>query len=177
MAIESTQRNWDKRPISNSVGLVPTFGINSITTRNGKPYFFLFSDVDNKELESLKEVLKVYRYRNLSVYFYETTKGWNVISPVLLGFRNWVGICNTLRKILPEYSFDTIRYTKRHSDGNQLYFEDWNSKIPESYDLHYLIRNKFMVGFDRILEHWVSTKLQWTTYNQLRITKKRHYGS
>lgn len=175
MDIENNQRNWNKRPISNTVGYVPTFGINAVTTIETYPYFFLFSDIDTKEVNQLKEVLKVYRHRNLSCYFYETTKGWHVVSPVLLGLRKWIGLTNQLRKIIPDYSFDTIRYTKRSTDGKTLYFEDWNSKISESYDLHYLLRNKFEVGFDRILEHWVSTKLQWCSYNQLRITKKRHY--
>lgn len=175
MDIETTEKNWNTRPITNSVGYVQTFGINSVTIKDGNPYFFLFSDIDTKSKEQLKEVLKVYRYRNLSVYFYETMKGWHVVSPVLLGIRKWTSLTNQLSKILPEYSFDTIRYTYRQTDGKKLYYEPWNQRELESYDLHYLLRNKFQCGFDRILEHWTSTKLQWCTYNQLRITKKCHY--
>ncbi len=175
MDIESIEENWTKRPITNSVGYVPTFGINAVTIKDGNPYFFLFSDIDNKELEHLRDILKVYRYSNLSVYFYETTKGWHVLSPVLLSLRKWMGLTNVLRKLIPDYSFDTIRYTKRYTDGKKLYFESWNSRRLESYNLHYQLRYKFQYGFDRILEHWTSTKLQWCTYNQLRIIKKRHY--
>lgn len=175
MDIKTTKKNWSNRPISNTVGYVQTFGINSVTTKDGNPYFFLFSDIDTKESEQLKEVLKVYRRNNLSVYFYETTKGWHVLSPVLLRWRKWTSLTNQLRILLPEYSFDTLRYTKRITDGTELFFEEWNSRQLESYDLHYLIRNKFKYGFDRILEHWVSTELNWCTYNQLRIIKKRHY--
>ncbi|MCH7758697.1 MAG: hypothetical protein IIA19_09555 [Thaumarchaeota archaeon] len=172
---KTTERNWSQRPISGSVGNVPTFGINSVTIHDGNPYFFLFSDVDTKQLESLKSVLKVYKHRNLSVYFYETTKGWHVISPVLLGLGKWIGLTNMLRPMLNDYSFDTIRYTSRQTDGKKLYFENWNWKELESYDLHYQLRYKFQCGFDKIEKHWVSTKLQWSTYNQLRITKKCHY--
>lgn len=175
MESESTQKNWSQRPISNSVGLVPTIGINAVTIRDSQPYFFLFSDIDSTDTELLKEILKIYRYKNLSVYFYRTTKGWHVISPVLMNLRSWVSTCNKLRKIIPDYSFDSIRYDKRQSDGIILHFESWNWKNPESYDLHYLLRNKFKVGFDKIEKHYVSTKLQWCTYNQLRITKKCHY--
>lgn len=175
MDTENTERNWSKRPVSNSVGNVPTIGINAVTIRDGNPYFFLFSDIDTKELEQLKEILKVYKHRNLSVYFYETTKGWHVISPVLLGLRRWVGLTNVLRQQLPDYSFDSIRYTKRYTDGKKLYFENWNWKDPESYNLHWQLRYKFQYGFDKIERHWVSTKLQWCSYNQLRIIKKCHY--
>ena len=175
MDSEKVERNWNKRLISNSVGNVQTFGINAVTIKDGNPYFFLFSDIDSKELDQLKEVLKVYKHRNLSVYFYETTKGWHVVSPVLLGLRKWIDLTNQLRKLLPDYSFDTIRYSKRYTDGKKLYFEEWNSILPESYNLHYQIRYKFECGFNRILEHWTSTELQWCTYNQLRIIKKRHY--
>lgn len=176
MDIKTTENNWNKRPITNSVGNVQTFGINAVTIKDGNPYFFLFSDIDNKELESLRQVLKVYKHRNLSIYFYETTKGWHVVSPVLLGLRKWMGLVNVLKPIMPDYLFDTIRYTKRYTDGKKLYFEDWNSLLPESYNLHYQLRYKFQYGFDKILEHWTSTELQWCTYNQLRIIKKCHYG-
>jgi len=175
MDSEKTERNWIKRPISNSIVYVQEFGINAVTVKDCNPYFFLFSDIDSKELEKLKEVLKVYKRNNLSVYFYETTKGWHIISPVLLGLRRWIGLTDQLRKLLPDYSFDTIRYSKRYTDGKKLYFEEWNSILHESYNLHYQIRYKFECGFDRILEHWISTKLQWCTYNQLRIIKKCHY--
>ncbi len=176
MDIETTEENWDKRPISNTVGNVQTFGINAVTIWDSNPYFFLFSDIDSKELEKLVKVLMVYKHKSLSVYFYETTKGWHVVSPVLLGLRKWIGLTNQLRKLLPDYSFDTIRYSKRYTDGKKLYFEEWNSRLPESYNLHYHIRYKFQYGFNEILEHWVSTKIQWSTYNQLRIIKKCHYG-
>jgi len=176
MESQNVEGNWSERPISNSVGNVPTFGINAVTIMGGNPYFFLFSDIDTKSTEQLKEVLKVYKHRNLTVYFYETTKGWHVVSPVLLGLRKWIGLTNQLRKLMPDYSFDTIRYTKRCTDGKKLYYESWNRKELESYNLHYQLRYKFQVGFSQILPHWTDTKLDWCTYNQLRIIKKCHYG-
>lgn len=169
------EKNWSKRPVTESVGNVQTFGINSVTIYDGDPYFFLFSDVDTKDMEQLRRILQVYKQNNLSCYFYETTKGWHVVSPVLLKLRKWTRLVNQLRPLVKDYSFDTIRYTRRYTDGRILYFEEWNNKNFESYDLHYLFRNKFECGFDKILENYVSTKLQWTSYNQLRITKKCHY--
>jgi len=174
MVIETIEGNWSKTPITGSAYQVSTIGINAVTIHDSTPYFFLFSDIDTKEREQLREVLKVYRNRNLSCYFYETTKGWHVISTVLLKLRKWISLCNLLRPIVPDYSFDTIRYSMRSSDGKMLYFEDWNHKELESYDLHYYILQKFNCDLKHFQNHYVSSKIDWTIYNQLRLKKIRH---
>ena len=166
--------NGTKRPLSGIAGYVEYLGINSATVFEQNPYFFLFADIDSKEKEQLREILKVYRASNLSVYFYETQKGWHALSPVLLSQRRWARLCDKLRPLM-DYSFDTLRFQRRQGDGNILYFESWNKRDLESYNLHYEITNRFMVNMNRIERHFVSTKLNWCKYMQLRLKKIRHY--
>lgn len=175
MDTEIIEGNGDGSIKSGYAYSVQTIGINSVTIHDSNPYFFLFADIDTKDTQQLLEILKVYKYRNLSCYYYETTKGWHVVSPVLMSLRRWVSASNQLRSILPDYSFDTIRYTTRHTDGKILHFEDWNHKNLESYDLHYYITLKFYCGIKSINPNMVSSKLEWVTYNQLRLKKIRHY--
>lgn len=175
MDTETIEGNWSKTPKTNGVRYLQTVGINSVTTYDSNPYFFLFSDIDTKDKEILQQVLQVYKHRNLTAYFYETKKGWHVVSPTLLKIRPWVGLTSQLQKILPDYKFDTIRYTPRPSDGKILYIEQWNQKLPESYDLIYQLHKKHLCDIQLIREIFVSTKLDWSIYNQLKVNNIRHY--
>ena len=170
---EIIEGNGTSLPVSNVVGYVEHLGINAVTTYDCNPYFFLFADIDSKEIEQLREILKVYRENNLSVYFYETEKGWHALSPVLLNLRRWARLCDKLRPLM-DYSFDTLRFQKRARDGTILFFEDWNHKNLESYNLHYELTNRFMVGMKSIKPNYVTTKLNWCKYMQLRIKNIRH---
>ena len=69
---------------------VKTFGLDSATVYKGKPYFFLFADIDTKDTEELLKVLVIFQRRGLSCYHYETTKGFHVVSPTMLTIREWV---------------------------------------------------------------------------------------
>ena len=55
-------------------------GLEAITVLDNKPYFFLFMELDTKDEEDLRTVLDFYRKRNLAFLWYESTKGWHVIS-------------------------------------------------------------------------------------------------
>lgn len=176
---ESIEGNWNKRPISNTARYVQYVGLDSVTVRNSdqKPFFFLFIDLDSKDNERLRGVLNICRRRKLRVYFYESCKGWHVISPCLLNIRVWAGIRKELEK-LQDYSGDTIRWSPRYCDGKMLYTENWNTgknQFNESYDLHYAILNKFQCDFDKFNDNIVSTQLQWNIYNQMRLKKIRHF--
>lgn len=165
--------NGLSRTVSNVAGYVEYLGLNSVTIVDGNPYFFLFADIDSKEKEQLREVLKVYRESNLSVYFYETEKGWHALSPVLLHLRRWARLCDRLRPLM-DYSFDTLRFQRRQKDGTILFFEDWNVRDLESYNMHYEITNRFMVGMKSIKSNYVTSNLNWCKYKQLRIKRVCH---
>jgi hypothetical protein len=175
MDTEIIEGNGTFRPITNGIRYLQTVGINSVTMYDSNPYFFLFSDIDTKDTEILQRVLMVYKHRNLTAYYYETRKGWHVVSPVLLKLRKWAGLTEQLRKILPDYRFDTIRYTPRPTDGKILYLQQWNLKEPESYNLIWELHKKFMCDIQVMRECFVSTKLDWTIYNQLKCINIRHY--
>lgn len=176
---ETIEGNWSKTPITGESRYVQYVGLDAVTIRNSdnNAFFFLFIDVDSKDPETLRNVLNICRDKRLTVYFYETCKGWHVISPCLLGIRNWMGILMRLKKF-QDSSGDTIRWTPRHCDGKMLHYQSWNTKKKfhqESYDLHYHLHEKFMCDLTpEKLSNVVSTKLQWKVYNQLRLNLKRH---
>ncbi len=175
MVIEVIEGNGMFRPVTDGIRYLQTVGINSVTMYEGNPYFFLFSDIDTKDKEILQRILMAYKHRNLTAYYYETRKGWHVVSPVLLKLRKWVGLTEQLKKILPDYKFDTIRYTPRPTDGKILYLQQWNMKEPESYDLVYQLHKKFNCDLQRFESNYVSTKLEWSIYTQLKVNNIRHY--
>ena len=74
-----------------------TLGLEAVTIFNEKPYFFLFSDIDSKDSEELLKVLKYYEKWNYSVYYYETTKGYHIVSPVMMTFRTWLSRIQSLK--------------------------------------------------------------------------------
>lgn len=174
MDSETTKVNRFKRCVSNSTDIIQTIGINAVTIFDKNPFFFLFSDIDSKDMESLLSVLKLYQHRHLSCYYYETTKGWHVISPALLTIRSWLSLVEQLKKQLPDYRFDTIRHTGRHTDGKILYWCKWNTIRLESYTLHELLRNKFCKQPLEKRSYHVSTKLDYSIYEQLHLLKYRH---
>ena len=98
-----------------------TLGLEAVTNFNEKSYFFLFADIDSKDENELLKVLKFYQKRHLSCYYYETTKGYHVASPVLLTFRTWLFRIRALKELVPQYSFGAIRISKRPTDGCTAY--------------------------------------------------------
>ena len=148
---------------------VDTMGIDAITIYNDKPYFFLFADIDTKEPELLLRILVIFERRHLSCYHYETTKGYHVISPTMLTIREFLHHKRALDFL--DYRFDTIRLTKRNSDGTILFFNHYNKHFrrKESKSLHNLLRNIY--GYSEIEpnENYINTRLQYTNYMQLKL--------
>jgi hypothetical protein len=123
-----------------------TLGLEAVTIFNEKPYFFLFSDIDSTNPEELLRVLKFYEKWHYSCYYYKTTKGYHIISPVLLTFRTWLFRIEYLKKKVPEYRFGAIRISKRSTDTNTAYYQHWNDrKFRESSSLHALMNEIFFI--------------------------------
>ena len=123
-----------------------TLGLEAVTIFNEKPYFFLFSDIDSTNPEELLRVLKFYEKWHYSCYYYKTTKGYHIISPVLLTFRTWLFRIESLKKKVPEYRFGAIRISKRSTDSNTAYYQHWNDrKFRESSSLHALMNEIFFI--------------------------------
>ena len=146
-----------------------TLGLEAVTIFNEKPYFFLFSDIDSKDPEELLKVLKFYEKWHLSCYYYQTTKGFHIISPVLLTFRTWLFRIESLKKKVPEYRFGAIRISKRDTDSGTAYYQNWNDrKFKESYSLHVLMNEIFFTSGVKMVKP-KKTKLNYIWYNQLNF--------
>ena len=146
-----------------------TLGLEAVPTFNEKPYFFLFSDIDTKDKDELLKVLKFYQKRHLSCYYYETTKGFHVVSPILMTFRTWLFRIRALRELVPQYSFGAIRISKRPTDSATAYYQSWNDrKQKESYSLHVLMSEIFFITNVKMVKP-KKTKLNYIWYDQLNF--------
>ena len=149
-----------------------TLGLEAVTIFNEKPYFFLFSDIDSKDTEELLKVLKYYEKWNYSVYYYETTKGYHIVSPVMMTFRTWLSRTQSLKPIVTGYRFGAIRISKRPTDGSIAYFKDWNKfRKKESISLHALMNEIFFINGLMKITRGKKTKLNYIWYNQLNYQK------
>ena len=146
-----------------------TLGLEAVTIFNERPYFFLFSDIDSKDSEELLKVLKFYEKWHYSCYYYETTKGFHIVSPVLLTFRTWLFRIESLKKKVPEYRFGAIRISKRPTESNTAYYQNWNDrKFKESYSLHVLMNEIFFTTNVKMVKP-KKTKLNYIWYDQLNF--------
>ena len=146
-----------------------TLGLEAVTNFNEKSYFFLFADIDSKDENELLKVLKFYQKRHLSCYYYETTKGYHVASPVLLTFRTWLFRIRALKELVPQYSFGAIRISKRSTDGATAYYQNWNDrKQRESFSFHALMSEIFFTTNVKMVKP-KKTKLNYIWYDQINF--------
>ena len=89
----------------------------------------------------------------------------------MLKFRHWTAVCKQLREVL-DYSFDTLRWTRRYGDSELVFFEDYNTKmhIQESLTLHKAIAKRFAFESDCI-DRGIQTVLSYCFYSQLSLKK------
>lgn len=145
---------------------IQTIGLESITIYDSKPFFFVFADIDTKDESFLLKVLTYFKFRHLSVYYYETNHGFHVISPCMLKFRKWTNVIEGLRQLLPDYRFNAIRCSTRN-DFNYARFENWNDRYSESVTLHNLITNRFKMFDNPLIKKGKNSELSFIKYNQL----------
>lgn len=83
-----------------STQLYDVIALNCCTVdERGKPFFFLFSDIDSKDKYNLSRILKFFAFNNLSFYWFETSKGYHVISPCLLKMEEWYRLRRGLKLV------------------------------------------------------------------------------
>lgn len=171
MEHEASEGTWNKRPVTDSTRRVLTVGLDAATVdpETLTPYFFFFADIDTKEQETLRVVLQKLSVVGISAYFWETRKGYHVLSPALLKLRLWTSLRVGLQDKL-QYYFDTLRWSSRLTDGSILYFEDYNrGRYQESLTVHLAISEKF--GTIPV-ERGIDTHLTWSQYHQLEFKQK-----
>lgn len=166
MEYKAHEGNWFKTPVSNVTRSVSVIGLDAVTVDPSTqiPYFFLFCDIDTKESETLRRILQKYERVGISAYFWETSKGWHILSPALLRLRVWTSLRLGLQDMI-EFYFDTLRWSGRFGDGAVLYFEDYSrGKYQESLTMHQLLSRRF--GTEP-LQRGIPTVLTWTQYKQM----------
>jgi len=131
-------------------GFIPIMGINCISIVGSTPFFFLFAELDEKDHESKRRILKYFAKNELTVYCYESSKGYHFISPCFLTIEQWMQLKKPLKFMLKNYyEFINIRISEKPTDPKtELEFYRFNDKFKysESSSLHKLIQNKF--GYD-----------------------------
>ena len=155
----------------NPINNVLTKGLEACTIFNDKPYFLLMCDIDTKDPENLLSILKYFEKWNYSVYYYETSKGYHIISPVLLTLRTWAFRIESLRNKIKNYRFVALRISRRKEESAICYFKSWNyNKYKESKSLSILLNTLFAVIKDEHLVKPKDTKLFFIEYEQLNYS-------
>jgi len=110
------------------------------------PKFFLFSDIDSKDQETLRLVTQHFARNGLSFFVYGTKKGYHVISPDLLNLSEWESLKVMIKKFVPNYyRFHIIRISPKYGDDQQCeYFYKWyNNEHKISSQFVKLITERF----------------------------------
>tara|TARA_R110002012_G_scaffold292856_1_gene488229 strand:+ start:665 stop:1150 length:486 start_codon:yes stop_codon:yes gene_type:complete len=150
---------------------VERLGLEAVTLYENHPSFFLFVEIDTKDKAVLQSLIKYITNRNISVIFYESNKGYHIVSPSLLHFQEWLRVVKMCQKIYPNefYMHDVIRISNKKNDSKQMtwYNADFGQVHKVSQDLLSLYESKFERKIP--CPNTVKTKLSFTKYEDLEI--------
>ena len=155
---------------TNQLDYVDFIGVECNTVKGKTPYFFLFSDIDTKDVESLRQVLKIYGKYGLSFLWYETFKGFHVVSPCLISLGLWDSIRKALRGHLDmNYHNLVLRVEWKIGDSRVVNWEnqDLKQKFEVSDNLLSLYEKKFQTKIP--CPKRVKSSLIFTTYTQVYL--------
>ncbi len=154
---------------TNNLRYVDYIGLGCQTSYNSNPSFFLFADVDTKDKEILRLTLQVFAKHQLSFYYYETDKGWHVVSPCLLNLVEWDRSRSDLSDVLDNYYRNlVIRIEYKKGDSSQLHWDNFNEKQrhKESNQFHSMMRKRF--GVCAKSPNRVDSQMFFTHFTQIR---------
>ena len=150
---------------------VERLGLEALTLYETHPSFFLFVEIDTKDKSVLQSLIKYITNKNISVIFYESNKGWHIVSPSLLHFQEWLRVVKMCQKIYPNefYMHDVIRISNKKNDSIVMtwYNADFGQVHKVSQDLLLLYESKFERKIP--CPNTVKTKLSFTKYEDLEI--------
>ena len=150
---------------------VERLGLEASTVYNETPYFFIFVEIDSKEISILQSITKYLINQNLSLLIYETNKGFHIVSPSLVHLQEWIRITQMCQKIYsnPFYHHDVIRISFKKNDDTDFawYNSDFNEihKVSDDFLNMYELKYKKKVN----CPNRVKTKLKIVTYEDLEI--------
>lgn len=145
-------------------------GLGCQTSHKDHPFFFLFADVDTKEEEVLRLTQQVFARHRLSFYWYETSKGWHVISPCLMEMSQWDLARRDLAQVLDNFYRNlVIRVEWKVGDSKDLHWDNFNAdqRYKESQNFHNLMMKRFNLRVRS--PNRVPSTLFFTHYHQLRV--------
>ena len=159
-----------KMKVTNVIHDTEHIGLEAVTVLDNKPYFFLFMELDSKDEEDLRLVLDFYRKQNLAFLWYESTKGWHVVSPSLLSLREWDLTKSELQGLnLNYYHHLAIRIDTKKGDSSICYWE--NSTNPEEHKISSSLLSLYALRFQDSFpcNDTVKTRLFYVKYKQTRV--------
>ncbi len=169
---EMDQRRQAGHLTVGSLRFVDYVGIGCQTSHRDHPFFFLFADVDTKDSEILRLTLQVFARWQLSFYYYETSKGWHVVSPCMMEISDWDLARKDLAKILDNFYRNlVIRVEWKKGDSRDLFWDNFNlsQKYKESHNLHEVFMNRFRLRVKS--PNRVPSTLFFTHFYQIRRTE------
>lgn len=162
---------------SGSTKLYPVIALNCCTVDERRnPFFFLFSDIDSKDKYHLSRVLKFFTFNELSFYWYETSKGYHVISPCLLKMEEWYRMRRGLKLVENGY-YEGLNIRFSPKNGNDFLpggFQPIESKLKQSIELLKIMDKR--IDKNLITSYYYSykgtykhTRLNFSVYKEIEI--------
>tara|TARA_R110002020_G_scaffold99682_1_gene236248 strand:- start:473 stop:970 length:498 start_codon:yes stop_codon:yes gene_type:complete len=156
--------------LTNIVYEMDYVGIEANTIHNNIPYFFLFYELDSKNKEDLRVILDFFAKKRLAFLFYETKKGYHVVSPSLLELRRWDIMRKELKELnLNHYHNLAIRLDRKDGDSKNCVWSNWSHQY--EYENSSSLLKIFELKFNCKLScnDTVQTKLFYVKYSQTKI--------
>ena len=156
---------------TNVIHYVERLGIEADTIYDNTPYFFLFVEIDSKDKSLLTSMLKRLLNRHIPLVWYETNKGYHIISPALIPFQTWLRLCKASQEVYPNkfYLHDVIRISLKLKDKQIIYTENGDTK--NIYNLSKNILNILEKRFKCKLPfpNRVKTMINYTKYEDIEL--------
>ena len=159
----------DKRKGPNGpTNLYKVIALSCVTVdQNHTPFFFLFSDIDDKDQYHFSRILKFFAINHLSFYWYESAKGYHVISPCLLNIEEWYRLRRGLKLVENGYYEGlNVRISKKTNDPKIVkinYERNHLKNFKESYEFKSLMKDP------NAIMSATHTRLNFSKYNEIEI--------
>ena len=156
---------------TNVVKYVERLGIQCDCVFDHTPYFFLFVEIDTKDKNLLQSMLKRILNQHIAVLWYESSKGYHIISPSMIRIQKWLRLVKACQEIYPNpfYLHDVIRISKKKNDSKMIFSENADTKgiYNISDNLVKIFEDKYNCSLP--FPNKVKTKITLTKYEDIEL--------
>ena len=156
---------------TNVIRYVERLGLEAVTTYDNNSFFFLFVELDDKDKNQLQSMLKRLLNRHIPLVWYETNKGYHIISPALIPFQTWLRLCKASQDMYPNkfYLHDVIRISLKLKDKDIIYTENGDTKniYKVSDTLLSILEKRFKCELK--FPNRVKTNITYTKYEDIEL--------